>query len=197
MREIYYCNFFLHYFFLIFAISFLHFIQFDLFGKTKFSRHICNTVALTLACHFFSFLQCGFLTWIDTGESVQPPFMNRNSKCCSSVTYQVLIIQTISKGSDQSMRMSRLVWAFAYRTYHIVGNLMLWLTIWSSLVLFIEMLYQATIDLFCFWAKSRGVCLFLRHIHKRISNSQHQEGVIHHIFKECVNLQSLVFTCFL
>ena len=29
-----------------------------------------------------------------------------------------------SKGSDQTARMRRLVWAFAGRTYHIVGNLM-------------------------------------------------------------------------
>ena len=34
-------------------------------------------------------------------------------------------IQATSKGSDQTARMRRLVWAFAGRTYHIVGNLML------------------------------------------------------------------------
>ena len=33
----------------------------------------------------------------------------------------------MSKGSDQSVRMCRLVWAIAGRTYHIVENLMLWL----------------------------------------------------------------------
>ena len=67
------------------------------------------------------------LTLIDTGESVEPTFKNRNSKCGSSVAYHASNIQAISKGSDHSMRMRRLVLAFAYRTYHIVGNLMLWL----------------------------------------------------------------------
>ena len=32
-----------------------------------------------------------------------------------------------SKGSDQTARISRLIWGFAGRTYHIVGNLMHWL----------------------------------------------------------------------
>ena len=36
-------------------------------------------------------------------------------------------IQATSKGSDQTAHMRRLVWAFAGRTYHIVGNLMSWL----------------------------------------------------------------------
>ena len=71
----------------------------------------------------------------------------------------------------------------------------MWLTIWTSLVLFIEMLQRAITDLFCFGAKSRGVCVFLRHIRELISKSQHQEVVIHYTFKESVNLQSLVFKC--
>ena len=66
-------------------------------------------------------------------------------------------------------------------------------------MLFTEMLRQAITDLFYFGAKSRGVCLcvclFLRRIRKLNSNSQHQEVVIHFIFKESVNLQSLVFKC--
>ena len=64
-------------------------------------------------------------------------------------------------------------------------------------MLFIEMLRQALTDLFCFGAKSRGVCLLLRHINKLHvnSSSQHQEFVIHYIFKESVNFQSLVFKC--
>ena len=62
-------------------------------------------------------------------------------------------------------------------------------------MLFKEMLRQGITDLFCFGAKSRGVCLFLRHIRKQISNFQHQEVVIQYIFKESVNLQSLVFKC--
>ena len=35
-------------------------------------------------------------------------------------------IWATSNGSDQTARMRRLVWAFAGRTYHIVGNLMQW-----------------------------------------------------------------------
>ena len=61
-------------------------------------------------------------------------------------------------------------------------------------MLFIEMLRQAITDLFCFGAKRRGVC-FLRRIRKLNSNSQHQEVVIHYLFKESMNLQSLVFKC--
>ena len=59
-------------------------------------------------------------------------------------------------------------------------------------MLFIEMLRGAITDLFCFGAKSRVVCLYLRHIRKLNAHSQHQEVVIHYIFKESVNLQSLV-----
>ena len=35
-----------------------------------------------------------------------------------------IVFQATSKGSDQTAHMRRLVWAFADRTYHIVGNLM-------------------------------------------------------------------------
>ena len=59
----------------------------------------------------------------------------------------------------------------------------------------IEMLRRAITNLFCFGAKSRGVCLFLRRIRKLKSNSKHQEVVIHYIFIESVNLQSLLFKC--
>ena len=62
-------------------------------------------------------------------------------------------------------------------------------------MLFIELIRRAITDLFSWGAKRRGVCLFLRRIRKPNSNSQHQEVVIHYIFKEDVNLQSLVFKC--
>ena len=66
--------------------------------------------------------KCGILTYIDSDEPVQPPFKLRNSKWClaSSLT----VIEWTSKGSDQTVRMCRLVWAFAGRTNHTVGNLM-------------------------------------------------------------------------
>ena len=38
-------------------------------------------------------------------------------------------MQATSKGSDKTARMHRLIWGFAGRTYHIVGNLMPWLNI--------------------------------------------------------------------
>ena len=57
-----------------------------------------------------------------------------------SVAYQASNIKAISKGSDHSVHMR-----------------------------FIEMLRRAIIDLFCFGAKSRGVCLFLRRIRKLTS----------------------------
>ena len=41
-----------------------------------------------------------------------------------SVADQSYSIQATRKGSDQTARMRRLIWAFAGRTYHIVGNLM-------------------------------------------------------------------------
>ena len=41
-----------------------------------------------------------------------------------SVAYYSYNIQATSKGSDQPVRMRRLVWAFAVRTFHIIGNLM-------------------------------------------------------------------------
>ena len=71
------------------------------------------------------FLQCGILTCVDSNEPVQPPFMLRNSKWCSTQN-----IQATSKGPDQNARLRRLIWGFAGRTYHIVGNLMSWLNLW-------------------------------------------------------------------
>ena len=61
---------------------------------------------------------------------MQPPFKLRNSKCFS-VSSLTLNIQGTSKCSDQTARMHRMVWAFAGRTHHIVGNLMLRLKIWN------------------------------------------------------------------
>ena len=50
-------------------------------------------------------------------------------------------------------------------------------------MLFIEMLRRAITDLFCFGAKSRGVCLFvLRHVRKLNSNFQRKRELT----KSCV-----------
>ena len=38
----------------------------------------------------------------------------------------------MSKGSDQTTCMRRLIWGFAWRTYHIVGNLMHWLILYMK-----------------------------------------------------------------
>ena len=56
------------------------------------------------------FQQCVILTCVDSDEPLQ--FLLS------------LETQATSKGSDQTVRMRRLVWGFAGRTYHIVGNLM-------------------------------------------------------------------------
>ena len=64
--------------------------------------------------------------------------------------------------------------------------------IWTSLLLFREMLRPDITDLFCFGAKSTGVVFVKRHISKLNSNSQHQEVVSHYIFKESVNLQMCI-----
>ena len=55
-----------------------------------------------------NFQQCGILTSVDSDEPVQPPFKLINSKLClvSSLT---LNNQAISKGSDQSAHMRRLI----------------------------------------------------------------------------------------
>ena len=96
------------------------------------------------------------LTLKDAGESVDLPL--RIETLNVVVAFQASNIKAISKGSDHSVHVRRLFWAFAYRTYHIFGNLMLWfIRIWTSLMLFIEMLRQAITDLFCCGAKSRGV----------------------------------------
>ena len=67
------------------------------------------------------FQQCGILTSVD--EHVQSPFKLRTSKRCSVSSF-TLNIQATNKGSDQSGRMRRLIWAFAGCTYHIIGNIM-------------------------------------------------------------------------
>ena len=75
----------------------------------------------------WDFEQCGNLKSVDADESVQPTFKLRNSKWCSASSLKSYNIQMISKGSDQTARMRRLVWGFTGRTYHIVWNLMSWL----------------------------------------------------------------------
>ena len=63
--------------------------------------------------------------------------------------------------------------------------------IWTSLLLFREMLRPAITDLFCSGAKSIG-----RPIRTLNSNSKHQEVVSHYIFKESVNLHFCVYVHF-
>ena len=56
--------------------------------------------------------------------TLQPPFKLRHSKWCSVSSLTIIEYSATSKGSDQTARMRRLIWGFAGRTYHIVGNLM-------------------------------------------------------------------------
>ena len=70
------------------------------------------------------FQECGILRGVDSDGPVRPSVELRNFKWYSSVARQSWSNQETSKGSDQTVRMRRLVWAFAGRTYLIVGNLM-------------------------------------------------------------------------
>ena len=73
----------------------------------------------------------GILTSVDSDEPVQPPFKLGSSKNCRSVALKSKNIQATSIDSHQTAFMHRLVWTFASRTYHIVGNVTLRLmTIW-------------------------------------------------------------------
>ena len=68
------------------------------------------------------FQQWGILTSVDSDEPVEPLFKLRNSKWCSVSS----LLKRPAK-TDQTAGMHRLIWAFAGRTCHIVGNLVLWL----------------------------------------------------------------------
>ena len=92
---------------------------------------------------------------------MEPPFKNRNSKCCSSVAYQASNIQAISKGSDQCtyaqagnglcISHTPICWQF-----HSVAHK------WTSLKLFIETLGRAITDLFALEPRvGVFVCLFV------------------------------------
>ena len=70
------------------------------------------------------FQQCGILTSVHSDEPVQPLFKFRNSKWCSVSSLTLVEYSATSKGSDQTAHMRRLIWGFAGRTYHIVGNFM-------------------------------------------------------------------------
>ena len=67
------------------------------------------------------FQQCGIFTSVDSDEPVKFPLKLTNSKLCS-----VSSLAVIEYSSVQTARMRRLIWGFAGRTYHIVGNLMHW-----------------------------------------------------------------------
>ena len=89
------------------------------------NRHQYYTIPVTIWAVTCDFQQCWILTSVDLDKPVHHPFKLRNSKWSLVSSLTVINIQTTSKGSDQSARMRRLVWAFAGRTYTIVvGNLM-------------------------------------------------------------------------
>ena len=72
----------------------------------------------------WDFQQCGFWTWVDSDEPVQPPFKLRNSKWYSVSSLTIIGYSSDSKGSDQTVCLRRLIWGFAGHTYHIGENLM-------------------------------------------------------------------------
>ena len=99
----------------------------------SWARHVNFGWRLHLLTATWDFQQCGSLTWIDSDEPMQPPFKLRNFKCCSVSSFTITLnIQATSKGSDQTAHRCRLIWAFAGRTYHIVGNFMFRLPCLSS-----------------------------------------------------------------
>ena len=114
-----------------------------------------------------------------------PSFWEWKLNAVHSVAYQAWNIRLTSKGSDQTVRIRMLVWAFACRTYHIVGNLKSWL-------LLREMLQPAITDFILLWGQEHGC----RPISKLNSNSKHQEVVSHYIFKESLNLHFCVYVHF-
>ena len=75
----------------------------------------------------WDFQQFDILTSVDLDEPLQSPFKLRNSKWCSVSSFTIINTQATSKGSDQTAR--KLICGFAGRTYHIVGNLMHWLSV--------------------------------------------------------------------
>ena len=88
--------------------------------KNKHFLYACYFDIWATTCDF---QQCGILTSVDSIKPVQPPFKHITTNGVQSVAELSLKAQVTSKGSDQTARMRRLVWAFTGRTYHIVGNL--------------------------------------------------------------------------
>ena len=95
-----------------------------------------------VACDFQQF---NILTRVDLDEPVQHPFKLRNSIWCSVSSLTAIEYSSDKQGSDQTARMRRLIWGFAGRTYHIVGNLIHWL----------KLLYTA------FWHLAEKISLIL------------------------------------
>ena len=71
------------------------------------------------------FQQCGSLTCVDSdAEPVQIPFKLRNSKWCSVSSLRVIDYSSEQQRFWSDCAYAQLIWAFADRTLHIVGNLM-------------------------------------------------------------------------
>ena len=161
---------------------------------TTFSRRIRNSRMSPLLFATWDFLQYGILTLIETGESVETPFTNRNSKCCSPVAYHAANIQAIIKGSDHGVRIVCAGWS---EPLHITHTTLMEISCCGSYMdLFDAPNRNAPTSynwLILLWSQKQGCLLVLRRIRKLNSNSQHPEVAIHYIFKESVNLQSLVF----
>ena len=92
--------------------------------KPKVKKTIIITLFLKKWAATRDIQQCGILRNVDSDEPVQPSVGLETSNDIRSVAWQSWSIQATSKGSDQTARMRRLVWAFAGRTYLIVGILM-------------------------------------------------------------------------
>ena len=98
--------------------------------KSDLNEYFFSSCKWAAACDF---QQCGILTYLDSDKPVQPPFKHRTSKC-----YLVSSLTVIEYSHDLQRLWSdcrythSLVWAFAGGTYHIVGNLMSLLKLFTT-----------------------------------------------------------------
>ena len=134
----------------------LHLSRCQIVGN-HMSQLICFLMTIwAVTCDF---QQCAFWS-VDLDEPVKPPFKFSNSKWCS-VSSLTLIEYSRDYQGFWTVHMHRLIWGFVGRTYHIVGNLMLWLKFMLSwTVVVIEMDHHH-----CWWFSRKLYCLFCIPVH--------------------------------
>ena len=131
------CTFHIYYMefsnrFWVWTVYFVCFVVYcGFFKQSCFFHSHCNSVEFwPLLVQYISavtrdFQQCGILTSVGSDEPVQLPFRLRNLKWCSvsSLTLKGYSNDKQWLWSDCSYEY-KLIWGFAGRTCHIVGNFM-------------------------------------------------------------------------